>query len=379
MSNISQNTKILIIDDNIGFANVFAKFLKLKGFYVAVENSFKTGLQTLKNQKHDVLFLDVPLEDYDEKQLFQSLQTNDIFKKTYVVLFSSVDFDSIVLDQWKKSGLYYYIKKPASRTVITDALNLIRKKISSSDINSSSVTYEETISESLSEEATAEQLSKLEQLEKQIQELESQSKPVEEEATAVEPVEEEATAVEPVEEEATAVEPVEEEATAVEPVEEEATAEQLSKLEQLEKQIQKLESIEHVVSESISTESSQSSISDNYSVDVSLLSNIISDLKSFETKFHHYAKPLDDKLSSPQISESSSKNIKSENNVESLSERNNFQLTNDDIISNKKRRKTNKKTSGIKTKRRKTNKKTSGIKTKRRKTNKKTSGIKKKL
>jgi len=169
MSNTPQNLgnmKILIIDDNIPLVNMFAKMLRIKGFFVATETTFKTGLQHLENKLYHVAFVDAPLDDYDEKQILTMLQENQVFHKTFVFLFSSVDFDNIELDKWKKRGLYSYLQKPVKRSVIMKTLDDLYTKI---NFTTSQITSEPVVED---EEATPEQLVGLEQLEKQINKFE---------------------------------------------------------------------------------------------------------------------------------------------------------------------------------------------------------------
>ena len=162
-----QNMRILIIDDNPALVNMFAKLLRIKGFFVATKTTFKAGLQHLENKLYHVVFVDAPLDDYDEKQILTMLQKNQVFSKTFVFLFSSVDFDNVELDKWKKHGLYSYLKKPVKRSVIMQALDDVYTKI---NFTTSKITSEPVVED---EEAAPEQLARLEQLEKQIQEFEN--------------------------------------------------------------------------------------------------------------------------------------------------------------------------------------------------------------
>ena len=157
--------KILIIDDNPTLLNVFAKLLEIKGFFVTAETTFKAGLWHLENESYDVLFVDSPLDDYTEKQILKLLKENHVFQKTNVFLFSSVDFDNVELDEWKKEGLYSYLKKPVKRNTIINALDTIRTKIFSTQILSKP--------EPENDQATTEQIEKLNQLQKQIEGLEN--------------------------------------------------------------------------------------------------------------------------------------------------------------------------------------------------------------
>jgi hypothetical protein len=145
--------------------------LEIKVFDVTSEIAFKVGLKHLEKKSYDVVFVDTPLDNYTEKQILTSLTKRQIFKKSNVFLFSSVDFNDVELDEWKKEGLYSYLKKPVNRSTIIKALDDVRAKIN--DISQVSL---ETVQEPDDEEATPEQLEKLSQLQIQIQELESISR-----------------------------------------------------------------------------------------------------------------------------------------------------------------------------------------------------------
>ena len=126
-----QNTKILIIDDNHALAMVFANMLRTKGFSVTTETTLKEGLQHLENESYHAVFVDVPIEEYNEKQILSTLQENQVFQKTNVFLFSSVDV--VELDKWKKHGLHSYLKKPVKPSVILKALEDVPTKMPYTD------------------------------------------------------------------------------------------------------------------------------------------------------------------------------------------------------------------------------------------------------
>ena len=103
--------------------------LRFTGFFVATETTLKAGLQHLENELYHVVFVDAPLDNYDETQILTMFQENHLFQKIFVFLFSSVNFDNIELDKWKKHGLYSYLKKPVKRSVMIHALDDVYMKI----------------------------------------------------------------------------------------------------------------------------------------------------------------------------------------------------------------------------------------------------------
>ena len=119
----AQNIKILIIDDNPALVNVFTNMLQIRDYNVTTETNLKSGLQHLKNESYDVSFVDVPLDDYDEKQILRLFQENNIFQKTNVILFTSADLNTSELDKWKRCGLHSYLKKPVKQKIILDTLD----------------------------------------------------------------------------------------------------------------------------------------------------------------------------------------------------------------------------------------------------------------
>ena len=161
--------RILIIDGNPAILNMFKKLLEINGFFVTAETTFDSGLRHLENKIYNIVFIDIPLNYYTEKQILTSLKKNNIFQKTNVVLFSSIDFNDIELNEWKKEGLYSYLKKPVKRSTIIKMLDDVRSKVGP---NNSQI-LPEPIVKLEDVEDTTEHLEKLNQSEKQIQKLQN--------------------------------------------------------------------------------------------------------------------------------------------------------------------------------------------------------------
>ena len=89
--------KVLVIDNNTAFLNVFAKLLEIKGFDVTAETTLKVGLKHLESKSYPIVFVDAPLDNYTENQILTSLSKNHVFKNSNVFLFSSVEFNDVEL------------------------------------------------------------------------------------------------------------------------------------------------------------------------------------------------------------------------------------------------------------------------------------------
>jgi CheY-like chemotaxis protein len=140
--------RILIIDDNPSLVTIFSKMLQIKGYSVSTTATLQNGLYVLR-EPYDIVFVDSPIDNYNEDEIFHILKDNHILHKTKVFLFSPLEIDQMKLEVWKKDGLYLYIKKPAKRDLIIKELSSIRSKLDS--VNSPQTISEstpQTISES---------------------------------------------------------------------------------------------------------------------------------------------------------------------------------------------------------------------------------------
>ena len=168
--------RIMIIDNDPDFGSVFARLLRIKGFDVTMKTNLKAGLSYFKNKTCHVLFIDVPLVGYDIKQILYLIEENHLFQKSNIFLFSSIDLDTDELNEWKKHGLYSYLKKPVNRDVILNALNDVYAKMTH-------MTYKNTVEFHIDDdnidtngddkESTLEQIQKVNQLQQQVKRLEN--------------------------------------------------------------------------------------------------------------------------------------------------------------------------------------------------------------
>ena len=276
--------KILIIDGNPAILNMFKKLLEINGFFVTAETTFDSGLQHLENKIYNVVFINVPLNHHTEKQILTSLKKNNIFQKTNVFLFSSIDFNDIELDEWRKEGLYSYLKKPVKRSTIIKMLDDVRTKIGS---NNSQI-LPEPIVKLEEEEDTTEHLEKLNQLQKQTQKLKSQSEQISPSSPRG------SLPKESTEELLQELDLVPEPEQTPELEDEEDTTEHLEKLNQLQKQTQKSQNIphQHTFSQKNSQLEKSIGVAPEPVVNIFNLKNIINNLKSLQSTFESIEQPM---------------------------------------------------------------------------------------
>lgn len=115
--------KILMIDDEIFARDAMAKIISKKGFDVVVASTGEEGLKLFKEEKPDVVFLDVMLPDLDGDNLYDYIKEikNDI--TVYFITGSELIFPP---ENAKKQGAKGYLKKPVELKDLFDILDEIK-------------------------------------------------------------------------------------------------------------------------------------------------------------------------------------------------------------------------------------------------------------
>jgi len=105
--------KVLLVDDNLDITDLLSKFLKAKGYENVVANDPREGLERIKNEKFDVVFLDIHMPEISGWDIIQALESENILKDQKIVIFSAHDFNTAeVKELLKKEGIEGYLKKP---------------------------------------------------------------------------------------------------------------------------------------------------------------------------------------------------------------------------------------------------------------------------
>ena len=105
--------KVLLVDDNSDITGLLSKFLKAKGYENIVTNDPQEGLERIKNEKYDVVFLDLHMPELSGFDIIQALEAEQILKDQNIIIFSAHNFTaSEVTDLLKKEGIVACLKKP---------------------------------------------------------------------------------------------------------------------------------------------------------------------------------------------------------------------------------------------------------------------------
>jgi len=115
--------KVLVVDDNEEITCLLSRFLKAKGFENIVTNDPRDGLERIKQEKYDVILLDISMPEVSGIDIIQALEKEKILKDQKIVIFSANAFtDSQVNELLSMDGVKDCLKKPIQLNQLLTAI-----------------------------------------------------------------------------------------------------------------------------------------------------------------------------------------------------------------------------------------------------------------
>jgi len=108
----AKSLKILIIDDNEQITKMLSTFLDLKEQECTVANDGKEGLDIIKENRHDVVLLDLAMPEFDGYAVIKDLEDNNMLKNHKIIVFTASTITQEELDGLVERGVKSYILKP---------------------------------------------------------------------------------------------------------------------------------------------------------------------------------------------------------------------------------------------------------------------------
>lgn len=105
--------KILLVDDNPSITDVLQRYFNNRDISCEIVNEGKQGLEEIKKQEYDVIFLDIAMPDYNGYDILSALKSQNIKDKNIVILTAS-SINSSELDNFKVVGIKEVLTKPVS-------------------------------------------------------------------------------------------------------------------------------------------------------------------------------------------------------------------------------------------------------------------------
>lgn len=102
--------KILLIEDDDLIRPLYADELRAAGFQVADFATGNSGLEALKQQKFDLVLLDILLPDTNGLEILRQIREDSKLQSIPVVLLTNLGQDSVIKEGFKLGAVGYLVK-----------------------------------------------------------------------------------------------------------------------------------------------------------------------------------------------------------------------------------------------------------------------------
>jgi DNA-binding response OmpR family regulator len=115
--------RLLLIDDNEEITEVVSFYCESNNIECDVIHEGKKGLDSIQDEKYDLILLDLAMPEYSGLDLINSLKEEGSIESRNIVIFTASS-NRRLLDEIKNSGIKEILKKPCS---LNDLVTLIEK------------------------------------------------------------------------------------------------------------------------------------------------------------------------------------------------------------------------------------------------------------
>ena len=116
--------KVLVVDDNYDIVKMLRMTVESMGHEFHAEYAGRKGLQRIRNDLFDLVFLDLSMPDYTGLEVIDVLAQENILRRQPVVLFTASHMDVNSLEKsMAEKGLHSVLPKPAD---IDQIMNIIQ-------------------------------------------------------------------------------------------------------------------------------------------------------------------------------------------------------------------------------------------------------------
>jgi len=114
--------KILIVDDDVELTKALESTITSVGHDVQCANDPKVGLKLIREQKHDMVFLDLSMPEFSGVDIIENLIEDDIIKQKKIVIITASATNEKELQKLMDSGVHSVLRKPVDIDTILDKI-----------------------------------------------------------------------------------------------------------------------------------------------------------------------------------------------------------------------------------------------------------------
>ncbi len=114
--------KILIIDDDVELANSLEFTITTAGHDAQSENDPKEGLKLIRDQKYDVVFMDLAMPEFSGSDIIGNLAEDDKNKLKNIVIITASAATEKELQKLIDLGVHSILRKPIDVDTLLDKI-----------------------------------------------------------------------------------------------------------------------------------------------------------------------------------------------------------------------------------------------------------------
>jgi DNA-binding response OmpR family regulator len=120
--------KIMVVDDDEEFTNLYKDYLKMVGFDAVSENRSSKAMELAYVEKPDIFILDLMMPEPTGFQLCRMLRADPKFRRTPIIIVTALtDLDSKLVAMG--AGANDYITKPFHIDELKSRINLLLEQV----------------------------------------------------------------------------------------------------------------------------------------------------------------------------------------------------------------------------------------------------------
>jgi len=120
--------KILGIDDNEDLLQVCEIVMNSEGHeYTGIDNG-KEGLELIRDEKFDVVLLDLSMPDFTGQEVMDALVKDGIMNKQKVIVFTATSPAKKETDLFLEKGVHSVLKKPVEPDALSEFIHKLESE-----------------------------------------------------------------------------------------------------------------------------------------------------------------------------------------------------------------------------------------------------------
>jgi len=120
--------KILGIDDNEDLLQLCRVVLTSDGHEYTGISDGKNGLEAIRDEKFDVVLLDLSMPDFSGMDVIDALVNDGIMNKQKVVIFTAMSPSKEEINQFLEKGAHSVLKKPFDPIILSEFVHKLESE-----------------------------------------------------------------------------------------------------------------------------------------------------------------------------------------------------------------------------------------------------------